>query len=384
MIRGLQLLHLVLAILFVRYFRSHIPRLLQNYLTHRFLARGGPAIDYSIDDLRLHLATLQYIVVLNPEASKHSNKSPKIRPATFSNMNLRLDHTTAKTSRMAKILHGERMRLRKSRSWQRSSELLRWPCRSEPSSPFLKLPTELRLEIFRYLLISEDPHDLRAMRTLCKLRNVSNQLAREAEDIYWSENIFRFHQYDAGPDLGCCHYTKWLRGIPKGCVTKVRKVSIGCPTRKTLFGPYHGRDYALASSTVVYNLDLTDVQDGPIVGVRYPSYHQEALGNSLYLVSYLDLSRVAQALFIRSGQICVTKRALMACFSASRMRHSSAVFMDILDEGEQVRRSRMIATLVSCSPSIDEYEDPCVTGCSRWRDVDQEVGYQAGSTRVRS
>lgn len=287
---------------------------------------------------------------------------------------------------MAKKIRGERMQLRKRRSWPRSSEQLTWTRRlaPEPSSPFLKLPTELRLDIFRYLLISGDPDSWKVTRALCTLRRISNQLAQEAEDIYWSENIFGFHRYDADPGLGHCYFAKWLHGIPRDCVTKVRKVSFRYPTRMTLFGPYHGRDYALASSTIVYNLDLTAIQGRQIVTVCYPSYHQEALGNYPYVVSSLDLSRVAQALFIRSGQTCVTKRALMAFFSASRTRQTSAIFMDILGEGEQVRRSRIIATLASRSPSIDEYEDLCVMECSRWRDVDQEESYHVEDIGVRS
>lgn len=287
---------------------------------------------------------------------------------------------------MAKKMRGERMQLIERRSWQRSSDQLTWTrgLAPQPPSPFLKLPTELRLEIFRCLLISENPDNRMVTRALCTLRHISDQLAQEAEDIYWSENVFGFHQHDADPNLGHCDFAKWLHGIPRCCVTKVRKVSFRYPTRMTLFGPYHGRDYALASSTIVYSLDLSAIQGRQIVGVCYPSYHQEALGIYPYVVSSLDLSRVAQALFIRSGQTCVTKRALMAFFCASRMRHTSAIFMDILGEGEQVRRSRIIATLVSHSPSIDEYDDLCVMECSWWRDVDQEVSQQAEGIRDRT
>jgi hypothetical protein len=253
---------------------------------------------------------------------------------------------------MAQTARGKRMQFHQKRSWQRPFELLGWSSRLalKSSFPFLKLPTELRFDVLRYLLISEDPNGHVTTSALRTLRHASHQLAREAEDIYWSENVFRFRLHDAGADSRHCYFSKWLRDIPKDCVMKVRQISIRSPTRVTLFGPYHGHDYALASSTIVYNLDLTAINSGRTVCICI-------LGNYPYVASWLDLSRVANALFLVSGQVRVTKRALMAFHVASSMQRSSAIFIDILHEGDKERRSHIIATLVSCSPSICDYED---------------------------
>jgi hypothetical protein len=47
----------------------------------------------------------------------------------------------------------------------------------------------------------------------------------------------------------------------------------------------------------------------------------------------------------------------MAFRIASSIQRSSAIFVDILHEGDKERRSRIVATIVSCSPSVGEYED---------------------------
>jgi hypothetical protein len=270
-----------------------------------------------------------------------------------------LHHAIIKASPMAQTARGKRMQFHQKRSWQRPFELLGWSSRLalESSFPFFKLPTELRFDVLRYLLMSEDPDGYVTASALRTLRHASHQLAREAEDIYWSENVFRFRRHDAGADSRHCYFGKWLRDIPKDCVMKVRQISIRSPTRVTLFGPYHGHDYALASSTIVYNLDLTAINSERSVSICYSPSHRGILGNYPYVASWLDLSRVAHALFLVSGQIRVTKRALMAFHIASSMQRSSAIFNDILHEGDQERRSRIIASLVSCSPSIGEYED---------------------------
>lgn len=260
---------------------------------------------------------------------------------------------------MAQTAWGKRIQFHRKRSWQRSFELLGWSSRSalKSSSPFLKLPTELRFDVLRYLLISEDPNGHVTTSALRTLRHASHQLAREAEDIYWSENVFRFRRHDAGADSTHCCFGKWLRDIPKDCVMKVRQISIRSPTRVTLFGSYHGHDYALASSTIVYNLDLTAINSGRTVSIYYSPSRRGILRNYPYVASWLDLSRVANALFLVSGQIRVTKRALMAFHIASSIQRSSAIFVDILHEGDKERRSRIIANIVSCSPSVGEYDD---------------------------
>lgn len=260
---------------------------------------------------------------------------------------------------MAQTTRGKCMQFCHKRSWQRPFDLLGWSSRLAlvSSFPFLKLPTELRFDVLRYLLISEDPNGHVTTSALRTLRHASHQLAREAEDIYWSENVFRFRQHDAGADPAHCYFGKWVRDIPKDCVMKVRQISLRCPTRVTFFSPYHGHDYASASSTIVYNLDLTVINSGRAVNICYSPSHHGILGNYPYVASWLDLSRVAHALFLVSGQVCVTKRALMAFHIASSVPRSSAIFIDILHEGDKERRSRIIAALASCSPSIGEHED---------------------------
>jgi hypothetical protein len=237
---------------------------------------------------------------------------------------------------MAQTARGKRMQFHQKRSWQRPFGLLGWSSRLalKSSFPFLKLPTELRFDVLRYLLISGDPNGHVTTSALRTLRHASHQLAREAEDIYWSENVFRFRRHDAGADSRHCYFSKWLRDIPKDCVMKVRQISIRSPTRVTLFSPYHGNDYALASSTIVYNLDLTAIDSGRTVCICYSPSHRGTLGNYPYVAFWLDMSRVANALFLVSGQIRVTKRALMAFHVASSMQRSSAIFIDILHEGD--------------------------------------------------
>jgi hypothetical protein len=251
------------------------------------------------------------------------------------------------------MISGECIQLHEKWTWQR------WPCLRAPKSSFqfLKLPTELRLDIFRHLLISEDPDGCATTRTLLTLRHTSNRLAREAEDVYWSENVFKFRRYHPDPGLGHYYFCKWLRNVPLDCVDKIRRISISSPTQATLYGPYHGHDYALATSTVAYNLNLTVIGNEQIVRVDYSPSHREVLRNYPYVASCCDLSGVARALFLRTGQICVTKQALVAFYLASSMPRSSAVFVDVLYEDEEVQRSRIIASLAFLSPPIDEYED---------------------------
>lgn len=260
---------------------------------------------------------------------------------------------------MVKKVHSRYTQLCQKISWQRPFESSGWSCRSAPTAPFhfFKLPTELRLDILRYLLISEDPNGYVTTSALRALRHASSQLAREAKDVYWSENIFKFHQYDAGPDLEHCYFSRWLHRTSKDCVSKVRQISIRSPTIVTIFGPFRGHDSASVSSTIVYNLDLRAINIGQTVSIGYSTSHRGLLRYYPYIASYLDLSRVAQALFMGSGQVCITKRALMAFYIALSMRRSSAVFADVIHEGEAVHRSRVISTLVSSSTTIGDYED---------------------------
>jgi hypothetical protein len=108
---------------------------------------------------------------------------------------------------------------------------------------------------------------------------------------------------------------------------------------------------------MVYNLDLTIVDNEQIVRVYYSPSHREVLGNYPHAASYLDLFRVAQALFLEADQIFVAKRALITFYLASSMPRSSAIFVDVLCDGEKVRRSLVIASLALRSPTTDEYED---------------------------
>jgi hypothetical protein len=107
---------------------------------------------------------------------------------------------------------------------------------------------------------------------------------------------------------------------------------------------------------MVYNADPTVVNRGRILGIGYSPFHWGALRNYLYVASYLDLSRVALALLLVPGRVCITKSALMAFLIALSMQGSSAVSIDISHEGGEERLARVPATIVPFSSPLEEYE----------------------------